>query len=186
MKKEIYKDIADYEGLYQVSDLGNVKSLSRVIVRGNGRKQTFKERILKMPLSSHGYRNVNLSKNGVIRLKTVHTLVAVAFLNHEPNGYEIVVDHIDNNPLNNRLDNLQLITQRENVSKNKEGGTSKYVGVSWSKSRNKWVAMIQIGNKNKNIGGFTNELEASEAYQKELEIIYDHNKRRQYGTNVKV
>jgi hypothetical protein len=85
-------------------------------------------------------------------------LVAMAFLNHKPDGtHKIVVDHINNNKLDNRVVNLQLISQRENLSKDRKDGTSKYVGVCWKKSRNKWQVDIKIDGKRKYLGLFTDE-----------------------------
>jgi ribosomal protein L15E len=72
----------------------------------------------------------------------------MAFLNHTPCGYKIVVDHIDNNiKTDNRLENLQLITQRENVSKDIKNTSSKYIGVCWHKKAKKWRSSIQINGK---------------------------------------
>jgi hypothetical protein len=95
-------------------------------------------------------------------------LVGMAFLNHKPDGTnKICIDHINNDKLDNRLTNLQLITNRENTSKDRKGGTSKYVGVR-SSAINKWRAEIYINGKTKNLGTFTDEYEAHLAYQKVL------------------
>jgi len=77
--------------------------------------------------------------------------------------------------LNNRLDNLQLITHRENISKDRfrHNYSSKYVGVYWDKSRNKWMARIGINKKMKFLGRFTSELEANSAYKTALSQIND-------------
>ena len=160
--KEIYKDVLSYEGIYQVSNLGNVKSL-----------KFNKERILKPALSDGRYLTVVLSKNGKKKTNRVHKLVAMAFLGHKPKGHLLTVDHINNVKTDNRLENLQLITQRENCSKDRfrKDYSSKYVGVSWHKNRNKWEAQILIKGKPKNLGFFTDELKASNAYQKELNLI---------------
>ena len=138
---------------YQVSNLGRVKSL-----------KWGKERILKQVVDGNGYLIVNPNS----KTKKVHKLVAEAFLNHKPDGYNVVVDHIDNDKLNNRLDNLQLISARENCSKDQKGYSSKYIGVHWDKSTEKWFSSIQINGKQKYLGRFTNELDASEAYQTAL------------------
>lgn len=166
--KEIYKDIPNYEGLYQVSNLGNVKSLHRVITRSNDKVQTIKEKFLKPILGSHGYLAVGLYKNKKQKLFLVHVLMAIVFFNHKPKGNTIVVDHINNDRTDNRLDNLQLISHRENVSKDLKNGTSKYVGVSWNKKAQKWGSSIRIKGKSKHIGYFTDELKASKAYQNKL------------------
>tara|TARA_R110001606_G_scaffold354624_2_gene505338 strand:+ start:150 stop:635 length:486 start_codon:yes stop_codon:yes gene_type:complete len=158
---EEFKDIEGYEGLYQVSNLGNVKSL-----------KFKKERILKGTVIDTGYLNVSLRKDGIRVVKKIHQLVAIAFLGHEPNGYKTVVDHINNNPLNNTLDNLQLITHRENLSKDKKGCSSDYTGVGWHKGAKKWHAQIYIKGKVKHLGLFTDELEAAESYIIELQKLY--------------
>lgn len=152
-QKEVWRDIKDYEGLYQVSNHGNVKSL-----------KYGKNRILKPALDSVGYYMVNLC-NGKFHSYSIHKLVAIAFLNHKPCGYKIVVDHKDFNKTNNHLSNLRLISARENTNQIHLKSTSKYCGVSWQKVTKKWRAFIRINNKNKNLGSFNDELEASNAYQ---------------------
>lgn len=164
---EEWRDIKDYEGYYQVSNLGRVKSLARVIESKSGYWYAKREEFLNGSVDSNGYILITLiNKNK--KHKRLHQLVAEAFLNHTPNGHKIVVDHIDNDKSNNRVDNLQLITTRENNSKDKKNKTSKYTGVSWNKKSNKWVAHIKINGKSKHLGYFENEDEASEAYQKAL------------------
>lgn len=154
--EEIWKDIKGYEGLYQVSSFGRVKSFlcSRV-------------KILK-PGESNGYAVVGLRKFNKSKTFLVHKLVAVAFLNHEPCGHRLVVDHIDDNKLNNRVENLQITTQRFNAYKTQAKYTSKYKGVYWNKSACKWMSSIYIGGKRKYLGLFTDEHEAHLAYQKKL------------------
>lgn len=160
MNKEVWKDVLGYEGGYQVSNLGNVKSL-----RFN------KEKILKPNVGSHGYLYVILYNKGKVKNIRVHQLVAMAFLNHTPDGYNgLIVDHIDNNPLNNRLYNLQLVTARHNVSKDRSG-SSKYTGVCWHKLKNKWISSITINGETKHLGYFDNEEEASEYYQAALKSL---------------
>lgn len=159
--EEIWKDIPDYEGLYQVSNLGQVKSLNY--------NHTGKERILKTGLDKDGYVRLNLFN---IKTKTerVHQLVAIAFLGHIPNGYETVVNHIDNNPLNNNIDNLELVSTRYNSSCHKTD-----VGVHWDKSRNKWKTQIQINGKVICLGRFTNKQDGLDMYQKALANIHLYN-----------
>ena len=153
---EIWKEIKGYES-YEVSNLGRVKSL-----------KYNKERILKPALTGSSCLGVSLAKNGKAKTKKIHQLVAEAFLNHIPDGYKLVVDHIDNNPLNNELGNLQIITNRENSSKDKKGFSSEHVGVNWNKASKKWKTQIRINGKQTHLGMFTNELEASKAYQNAL------------------
>ena len=111
-QQEEFRSIPGYEGLYEVSNFGNVKSL--------GNNRTRKEKILKpvlVGLIGWQYYSVTLCKDGKSRHLNIHILVVMAFLGHVPDGtLKIVVDHIDNNRLNNHVSNLQLITQRENLS----------------------------------------------------------------------
>ena len=153
---EIWKKIKDYPD-YEVSNLGNVKSL-----------KFNKERILKPSKHSDGYLFVALCKKGTQKSFTVHQLAAMAFLNHITNGYEIVVDHINNIRTDNRLENLQLISPRENASKRIKKYSSKYIGVSWWARDSNWKSQIRINGKVKYLGLFNSEIEASKAYQEAL------------------
>jgi len=166
--KEIFKDIPNYEGLYQVSNKGTVKNLTTI-----KRKKTTKGGV-----GNHGYMRTNLTKDGTVKGVRIHQLVAMAFLEHIPNGYKGVVDHIDNNPLNNNVENLQIISQRENASKdtvgrNAEGSkkTSKYTGVAWNKEKYKFSSRINYGGKKIFLGYFDCEEKASETYQNKLKEI---------------
>jgi hypothetical protein len=165
---EIFKDIPNYEGLYQVSDLGNVKSLKRKVLYMGSRSRVIKEKILKNITTNNDYSRVFLCKKGVVKTVSVHQLVAITFLGHKPNGYKLVCDHIDNDKFNNRLDNLQIISARENTSKDKKGGSSKYIGVYWDSEKRKWVSAISINNKRKYLGRFDKEKDASNAYKNKL------------------
>ena len=128
--------------------------------------------VLNPEVTRNGYHRVKLCINGVGSRYTVHQLVAIAFLGHIINGHKTVVDHVDNDKTNNIVDNLQLITNRHNCSKDIKNKTSKYTGVSYNKRyKNKWVAQIQVNGKKVDIGRFTTESEAGEAYQKHLQEI---------------
>jgi len=151
---EIWKNVIGYEDRYQVSNLGNVKSL--------------KKNLIMKPQIQEGYKTVSFFYKGKQKNQKIHKLVAMAFLSHIPCGFRIVVDHIDHNPLNNKIDNLQLITNRLNLSKDQKNKSSKYTGVSWFKQTNKWRTQIRINGVVINLGYFNNELEASKAYQDRL------------------
>ena len=161
--QEIWKDIPGYEGFYQISRSGKVKSLTRVIIWRNTLKE-LKGKTLK-PSTNKGYLYIVLYKNGGKKTKKIHQLSAITFLNHKPNKYKIVVDHIDNDRSNNRIENLQLVTHRYNCSKDRKNKSSKYTGVSWCKQHGKWVVFIRLGLKKKNLGLFTSEFRAHLAYQ---------------------
>tara|TARA_R110000803_G_scaffold171512_2_gene234424 strand:- start:18 stop:524 length:507 start_codon:yes stop_codon:yes gene_type:complete len=167
---EIWKDVKNYEGRYQISNFGNVKSLERIVKHSRGGDKVVREKILQPGTDGGGYPQVTLHNSGRVTIK-VHRLVAESFLGHEPNGtHEIVVDHIDNNPLNNNINNLQLISQRENLSKDKKG-TSKHTGVHWYKRDKKWVSSIRINGKLKHLGRFNCETKAHLAYQNKLKTL---------------
>lgn len=163
MTEEKWKDIEGYEGLYQVSSLGRVKSLDRIVPTKIGSTQTYYGSIKKNSISTTGYWRVNLHKDGKLKTYKVHNLMAVAFLSYKKDGLKYVVDHIDNNPLNNDLSNLQIITNRENTSKDRKIGSSKYTGVCFQS--NKWVAQLQINRIDVYLGRFSDEIMASEVYK---------------------
>ena len=168
---EIWKDVINYECIYQISNLGNVKSLDRSVFIGNGFKFV-KGKILKQGMSTTGYFNIGLHLNGKRKIKKIHQLVAESFLGHKPDGtLKLVVNHIDFNPLNNNVNNLEVVTQRENANQKHIKSTSKYVGVHLDKERNKWISFIRINNKKIYLGRFTNEIEAHNAYQNALSNI---------------
>lgn len=158
--KEIFKDIPGYEGLYQVSNLGNVKSLSRIRVNRKSHYLT-KDKLLKQNINGSGYYVVSLCLNEKKKNFTVHQLVAIAFLNHTPCGYKLVVDHINDIKTDNRLENLQIVTQRYNSRKKQEGYSSNYKGVSFNKKNKKYTSYITINKKIYHLGSFENEENAS-------------------------
>lgn len=122
--REEWRDIKGYEGLYQISEFGKVKSLERKV---NGPKglRIVEEKILK-PYIGTGYKKVHLSKSGKGKQISVHRLVATNFI-REPVGRE-VVNHIDGNKLNNHYSNLEWCTYRENNQHARENGLWKAFG----------------------------------------------------------
>lgn len=149
MEQEIWKPIPGYEGLYEASNLGRVKSL-------------YSNKILIPYLEKSGYYRVSLSLNKKIIKFLIHVLVAKSFLRFNSN-YQ--VNHKDLNKLNNHLDNLEIVNQHENQShryKNK-----KFKGVckiTWNDGVVRYRAKTMINNKHIHIGCFSTEEEAHEAY----------------------
>ena len=168
-EEEVWKDIPGYEGLYQASNLGKVKSLPRSIFNGKG-YYISKEKLLNLYLVEGYYRSY-LTRELKAKSFSVHQLVAMAFLGHTPCGYQLVVDHINDNMLDNRVENLQIVSHRFNTYKTQGKYTSEYKGVNWDKQSKKWRAKIQINGKSEHLGVFDCEFSAHLAYQNKLKEL---------------
>lgn len=119
---EIWKDIKGYEGLYQVSNLGNVKNLKRKvkISKTLEKYKEIPEHILKPIKNKCGYLYVSLANNGKIKNVRVHKLVAEAFI---PNDNKILqINHINGLKSDNRVENLEWVTCKDNINKAWEMG----------------------------------------------------------------
>jgi len=160
--EEIWKDIPEYEGLYQVSNIGRVKSIRK--------NRKIKEIILSLKISV-GYYYVSLYKNNKSKDRSVHQLVSICFLNHKPNKYKLVINHKNFIKTDNRVENLEIVSNRENSNHKHIKHSSKYTGVGWCKKSNKWQAYIYFNGKQKKLGYYNDEKEASDAYERELEIV---------------
>lgn len=101
--KEIWKDIPGYEGRYKASNLGRIKSMNYLGHEGN-------EQILKPNITNLGYNRVELINKKYL----LHRVIAMTFLPEY--NEELTIDHINNNPNDNRLENLRVCTQKENVN----------------------------------------------------------------------
>jgi len=154
---EIWKYVPGYKGIYKISNLGRIKKLNY--------KRTNKIYYLKCNTKRcHGH----LYKNGIPEMHSRAVWMAITFLNFKPNGYKIVVDHIDNDKTNDSLYNLQILTNRKNIikdSKNKNG----YTGIAVNGKN--WAAKININKERIHLGTFKTRKEASEAYQNALKKI---------------
>lgn len=174
--KEIWRDIPGYDGYYQVSDLGRVRSLDRYVVSTVGKKRFFKGGAINGHINK-GYRCTSLSKNGKKRTCRFSQLVAMAFLGHVPNGNTLVVDHINGDRSNDRVENLRIVTNRANAStcfrSNESSFSSEHVGVAWTERRAKWRAYIKYKGAQINLGHYDSEIKASNAYQSALSKIKD-------------
>jgi hypothetical protein len=122
---EIWKDIKDYEGLYQVSNMGRLKRLKRKIVTINNITKTVKEKILFQRINKKGYLviTLNKSKNGLVRTRSVHQLVGIAFIPNPEN--KITINHINGNKTDNKVSSIEWATQKENIEHAWRTGLSK-------------------------------------------------------------
>ena len=114
---EIWKDVFGYEGLYEISNFGNIKSIERLIIRtskkGIETPQLIKESIKKGSPDKDGYLKVCLWKKGVYKTTSIHRLVALNFIPNPKNKPQ--VNHIDENKRNNYINNLEWNTCIENI-----------------------------------------------------------------------
>jgi hypothetical protein len=141
--QEVWKPVVGYEGMYEVSNLGRVKSIPR---KGTIKK----ERFLIPNDNGCGYLKLSLS-NYSKTTKYIHILVAESFLNYQSNKGAIAVDHIDNNKKNNILSNLRILSHRENILRSKKSNTN---NSNIYKVRNKYRVRIA-----KNDFGYYNSIE---------------------------
>jgi len=145
--QEIWKNIPEFEGLYQVSNFGNVKSLERITKNKQGTCLR-KEKLLSLNISNRGYVNVKLynTDKNIKKTISVHRLVSICFLDNFNQYKEI--NHIDGDKLNNNINNLEWCSRSHNVKETyrlnlRKGTTYKGEGNNTSKLKNKDVVEIR-------------------------------------------
>lgn len=159
--EEIWKDIKGYEGLYQVSTLGRVKSLNKIIVDKNGKERKYPERIMSQQKFRTGYFGVKLYRNNTNKRKLVSRLVALTFIPN-PNNFPYI-NHINGIKTDNRVENLEWCTPSYNVQH------------AWSKGLN--IMDTKRLNKNRNNGMKT--AKKVEQYSKDNKKIQEFNSLRE-------
>jgi len=112
MPKERWRSVVGFEGIYEVSNLGRVRSLDRNVVYVSGRTQAWRGQILKPTPSGNGYLAVELCRNGTGKTTNIHTIVAASFLGPRPPNKQVA--HRDGDKENPRLSNLRYATCLEN------------------------------------------------------------------------
>ena len=157
MAEEIYVNIAGFNN-YQVSNFGNVKNVKT-------------GRILKPSENRDGYFGVVLMNDGDRATKTIHKLIACAFLENFEN--KPCIDHIDRNRKNNQISNLRWATLSENQHNKsmQQNNVSGIIGVSFCSGRNRWKSTIKINGRNKTLGRFVNKEDAIRVRQ-EAEVLH--------------
>lgn len=177
MKAEIWKDIEGYEGLYQVSNSGKVKSLQRILYKPTAKyKTTVNGRILRHGYNRKGYPVVGLSKNNKLKTFPIHRLVAKSFLGMTTEN----VNHLDFDKTNNNISNLELVNSRENSSHRSlnKVTSSEYVGVSKHRASGKWRTTIIVNGKQKSLGYHESQEAARQAY---IQYINKNNIKNKYA-----
>lgn len=111
---ETWKPVVGYEGLYEISSMGRVKSLKRTIIAKNGTRMEVEEKLLAQSTITGGYLSVCLSDHGECRSYPVHRLVAMAFIPNPKNLSD--VNHKDEDKTNNSVENLEWMTHKENLN----------------------------------------------------------------------
>lgn len=171
--EELWLPVPDFEGYYEVSNLGRIKSLSRVVPVTN---RVLKEKFNSMHLKRDGYHSVLLRKPNVKKTIQVHRIVAKAFIENHDN--KKVVNHIDGNKLNNYASNLEWVSYRENSChyyRSLNSGTP--VGVFKLKKYNKFLAHAHVDGK-KVFLGYHNTPE--EAYNARIKYFKSNNILNKY------
>lgn len=167
LSDENWKRIKGYEDLYQVSNLGNVRSLNHYAMRGRG-IGLYKGKILKPDIDRYGYLTVRLSKNGKTQKFLIHRLVATSFID---NLYHMkIVNHIDANKKNNHHLNLEWCTAKENVKHALDNGLQRVQGSGNGNSKLLERQVLDIRFKHKNKEATAAEL--ADFYQVEVSTIY--------------
>lgn len=156
---ELWKDIPGYNGLYQASNLGNIRNSDLKLIPGykNGKERN----------TNNYYLAIGLNINGIRIVSKVHRLILKTFKGDS----NLQVDHINNIKYDNRLENLRYCTNQENCifrSGNNLKKTCNYIGVTINKKTGKHQSRIRINGIRKSLGYFYTEEEAYEAYLKEL------------------
>ena len=169
---EVFKDVPNYEGIYQVSNFGNVKSL-----------KWNKEKIMKQGISSR-YLAVNLRKENISKTFRIHVLVAMAFLDFKPNKQVLTIDHKNGVRTDNRLENLQIVTQRENIQ-NYHKSRKGQIGADWREQTKNWRSQIYINKRIVHLGLFEEEKDALKAYEIANKEIENFENTKQFRTLIK-
>jgi len=157
------KDIKGFEGLYQITSDGIVLALERKVKMPKGGFKVIEKHYPKLTITHKGYLKVMLTnKKGIRKGKFVHRLVALNFISES----ELQVNHKDLNKQNNNVDNLEFVTQSQNM-KHRFLNTitsSKYTGVTWHKKNKKWQVQKSINGSVKYLGQFDTEEKARDKY----------------------
>lgn len=133
MGQEIWLPVVGYEGLYEVSNMGNVRSLKRIVNKKNGKTLSIPFKIKSIRTAKSGYAYVHLDRNGIRKNCSVHRLVAMAFISN-PEG-KPMVNHINSIRNDNVINNLEWCTHKENMEHAANFGNFDVVGQNHPKAK---------------------------------------------------
>ena len=168
---EIWKQINGFNGIYEISNFGRIKSIRRLVNNSSKSKRVVGGLFLKPTVCKAGYKKVELcDKQNRITAK-VHRLVASHHIPN-PNNYN-VINHIDGDKLNNNHTNLEWCTYRHNSNHYFNGNSrSNYKGVCFNSAAGKWGARCSFNGKRHFLGYYNDEGEAGNAY---IDFCNDNN-----------
>jgi hypothetical protein len=152
---ENWKDIVGYEGIYQVSTIGRLKSIDRIVVTKAQIRKPIKGRILKQSLGTTGYYGCNLSKGAITKTKMIHRIVANTFIQNIDNKKE--VNHINGIKTNNHILNLEWVTPKQNCQHAKHELKVNVYKEGFENNRSKLVVQVSLDGFIQNVFGSVNE-----------------------------
>lgn len=161
---ETFKKLWQFNGDYSVGTHGTILSHKRK-----------NDLVLKTRFNGNGYKQVNLSHEGKEYTYKVHVLVAIAYLNHERQGMKRIIDHINDDKTDNRVENLRIVSNRQNLTKRKRGFGSKHIGVTYNYRYNCFQARIHVDGNRVHLGIFKDEDEAGKMYEFARNNLYLYN-----------
>lgn len=158
-----WKPIRDYEQLYEISNCGDVRSIGYYLTKGI--------RVLKKCIDRYGYILYGLRKDGKTKTFRAHRLVWEHFGNSQRDGVRLQIDHIDNDKINNRIDNLQLLSGRQNMAKlmaTKRSNKKEKLPLGVHHYNKNYSARVFLKGKRVYLGTFKTIEEASQVYENAL------------------
>jgi hypothetical protein len=164
MSKEVWKEVVEFADSYEVSNKGNVRSVDRVVIRSNGRPITVNGKDISIMPDKDGYSIVQLYKDGRRYVRKVHRMVYEAFVGEL--SKDLVIDHRDNDKSINSVENLQQVTNRFNVSKDRK--RSLPTGVYLNANGGGFKVQFQANNVSVYIGTYSTIKSANKAYKDAL------------------